>query len=46
VTGIFFQMPPILRMSCSSDIAWITARAEEQQRLEEGMREQVEDRAW
>ena len=38
-------MPPILRMSCSSDMAWITVPArQEQQRLEEGMAEQVKDR--
>jgi hypothetical protein len=39
-----FRRPPILRMSCSSDTAWITEPAhKEQQRLEEGVREQVED---
>ncbi|MCK7521245.1 MAG: hypothetical protein MZV64_27960 [Ignavibacteriales bacterium] len=33
-----------MRMSCSSDRAWITrARAEEEQRLEEGVGHQVED---
>ncbi len=35
--------PPMLRMSCSWCIAWITEpNAEEQQRLEEGVREQME----
>ena len=36
--------PPILRMSCSPDMPWMTrARAEEEQRLEEGVGHQVED---
>ena len=40
-----FHSPPILRMSCSPDMAWITEPAdEEQQRLEEGMRDEVEHR--
>ena len=28
VTGMIFASPPIFRMSCSSDIAWMTEPAE------------------
>ena len=43
VTGIALRRPPILRMSCSPAMAWITEPgAEEEQRLEEGVGEQVE----
>ena len=44
VTGIHFRSPPIFRMSCSSCMPWITEPdAEEQQRLEEGVGDHVED---
>ena len=44
VIGIVVRRPPILRMSCSPPIAWITEpAAEEQAGLEERVRHQVED---
>ena len=44
VFGSFARRPPIWRMSCSPDIAWITEpEPRNEQRLEEGVRQEVED---
>ena len=41
---VIFLSPPILRMSCSPPMPWMTASAaEKEQRLEEGVRHEVED---
>ena len=41
---MYFRRPPMLRMSWSWCMPMMTEPAEEQQRLEEGVRHQVEDR--